>query len=76
LWPVHGSHPTSRWTVGEELGDPYEVRLNPDAPPGHYQVEVGWYLLATMQRLPVVGADGQPIGDTLVVGQFDVGEPP
>jgi len=76
MWPVQGSHPTSRWTVGEKLSDPYEVRLDPDAPPGHYRVEVGWYLLATMQRLQIVNVDGQPISDTLVVGQFDVGEPP
>ena len=74
MWPVQGSYPTTRWTPGEELTDLYEVRLAPDAPPGHYQVEVGWYLLATMRRLQVVDADGQPIGDALVVGEFDASD--
>ncbi|HUX76286.1 MAG TPA: DUF2723 domain-containing protein [Anaerolineae bacterium] len=74
MWPVQGSFPTSRWTPGEEIADPYEVRLAPGAPPGQYRVEVGWYLLATMQRLPVVDADGRPTGDSFVVGQFSVTE--
>jgi hypothetical protein len=73
-WPVQGTFPTSRWVPGEELDDPYEVQLDPDAPAGHYRVEVGWYLLATMQRLQVVDVGGQPVGDAFVVGEFDVGD--
>ena len=72
MWPVQGSHPTSRWAVGEEISDPYQVPLDPDAPSGQYRVEVGWYLLATMQRLPVVDTDGRPIGDSFVAGPFVV----
>jgi hypothetical protein len=74
MWPVQGTHPTSQWTPGEELKDPYEVRLDPDAPAGNYRVEVGWYLLATMQRLQILGAAGHTIGDSFVVGEFSVGE--
>jgi len=74
MWPVQGSYPTSRWTPGEEVTDPYDVRLEPDAPPGTYRIEVGWYLLATMQRLPVVDARGRPVGDSTVVGSFSVVE--
>jgi hypothetical protein len=74
MWPVQGSHPTSQWTPGEEIRDPYDVRLEPNAPPGHYRVEIGWYLLATMQRLYVVSADGHSIGDSFVAGDFDVGD--
>ncbi len=73
-WPVQGSYPTSRWSPGEEVSDPYEVRLDSDAPPGLYRVEVGWYLLATMQRLQVVDAEGHPSADSFVVGEFSVGE--
>ncbi len=75
MWPVQGSYPTSRWTPGEELTDLYEVRLAPDAPPGRYQVEVGWYLLATMQRLPVVDEMGQAVSDHVVVGKFEARGP-
>jgi len=74
MWPVQGSHPTSQWALGEEVSDPYEVRLDPDAPPGHYRVEVGWYLLATMQRLQIVNAEGRHIGDSFVAGEFSVGD--
>ncbi len=74
MWPVQGSYPTSQWTVGEELADPYEVRLDSDAPAGHYRVEVGWYLLATMQRLHIVEAGGRPTGDSFVAGEFEVGD--
>jgi len=72
MWPVHGSHPTTQWTQGEEIDDPYEVRLSLDAPPGRYRVEVGWYLLATMQRLQILDANGRSTGDSFVIGEFDV----
>ena len=74
MWPVQGSYPTSRWSPGEEVVDPYEAPLDPGAPPGDYRVEVGMYLLATMQRLQVVDAYGRPIGDSFVVGQFTVAD--
>jgi hypothetical protein len=74
MWPVQGSRPTSGWAPGEELGDAYEVRLDGDAPPGDYQVVVGWYLLATMQRLSTLDASGHPSGDAYVVGGFDVAD--
>jgi hypothetical protein len=72
MWPVQGSYPTGQWTVGEEVVDPYEVRLDSNAPPGDYRVEVGWYLLATMQRLQVVDVMGNPVSDSIVVGEFSV----
>jgi hypothetical protein len=73
-WPAQGSRPTSGWTPGEELSDAYEVRLDGDAPPGDYQVVVGWYLLATMQRLSTMDASGDPSGDFYVVGGFSVAD--
>ena len=71
-WPMQGSRPTSGWVAGEELSDLYEVRLDPDSPPGDYQVVVGWYLLATMRRLSTVDADGRPVGDHFTVGKLTV----
>ncbi|RLC88083.1 MAG: hypothetical protein DRJ03_03835 [Chloroflexi bacterium] len=71
-WPVQGSYPTSQWTPGEEITDPYQVQLTPDAPAGRYRIEVGWYLLATMQRLQIVDTGGRPTGDAFIVGEFDV----
>ena len=74
MWPVQGSRPTSGWAADEELNDPYEVRLGGDAPPGDYQVVVGWYLLATMQRLSTLDANGHPSGDFFVAGGFSVAD--
>jgi hypothetical protein len=70
-WPVQGTRPTSEWAPGDEVVDRHAVRLDGDAPPGRYQVHVGWYLLETMERLPVLGADGHPVGDSLVVGEVE-----
>jgi hypothetical protein len=62
-WPVQGTRPTTSWRPGERLADTYEIRVPEDAPPGDYQVEVGWYLLATLERLPVLGEGGTPVDD-------------
>lgn len=71
-WPVQGTLPTSTWKAGQTIADPYVVTLRPDAPSGRYRVEVGWYLLKTLRRLPIVDANGRPIDDRFVVGEFVV----
>ncbi|NLE44847.1 MAG: DUF2723 domain-containing protein [Chloroflexi bacterium] len=71
-WPVQGSFPTSQWGSGEQVVDRYEVRLNTDAPPGRYQVQVGWYLLATMQRLAVLDGEGTAMGDATIIAEFEL----
>jgi hypothetical protein len=74
-WPVQGALPTSGWEPGREIADPYRVPLAPDAPHGRYRVVVGWYLLATMERLPVVNAGGESIADHVVVAEPEVIRP-
>jgi hypothetical protein len=71
-WPVQGTLPTSSWTAGQVVNDPYEVILPPDAPSGKYQVEVGWYLLSTLRRLNVLDAAGRPSDDHVIIGEFTV----
>jgi hypothetical protein len=71
-WPVQGTLPTSTWKAGQTVTDPYAVTLRPDAPSGRYRVEVGWYLLKTLRRLPIVDAHGRPTDDRFVVGEFAV----
>jgi hypothetical protein len=53
VWPKDGTHPTSQWKEGERIEDHYLVYLDAGAPPGKYEIAVGWYLLKTMERLPV-----------------------
>jgi hypothetical protein len=71
-WPVQGTLPTSQWTPGQRVSDPYQVVLAPDAPPGRYRVGVVVYLLATQTRLPVVDTLGRAIGDIAWLGELDV----
>ncbi len=66
-WPVQGSYPTSQWRVGEVVRDPYVVQLQGDLQPGTYRLHIGWYLLATLRRLPVSAEDGTLIDDKVVV---------
>lgn len=71
-WPIEGTLPTTDWAPGRVVDDAYRVPLAGDAPPGVYQVEVGWYLLATLRRLPVVDAEGRPVDDHVIVGEVTV----
>jgi hypothetical protein len=72
VWPQDGTHPTSQWKEGETIQDRYLVYLQEDAPPGTYQVAVGWYLLETMQRLPVLNAGGKAIDDKVLLSGLSV----
>ncbi len=71
-WPVQGTFPTSQWTPGEMVRDPYLVQLSNDLLPGDYKLNVGLYLLGTLQRLSVVDASGAAVNDKLEVGGLAV----
>jgi hypothetical protein len=58
--PGQGSLPTSTWVPGEPIVDVHQVTLPPGSPPPA-RIEAGIYLLATGQRLPLVGAPGDSI---------------
>lgn len=70
--PLAGQLPTTAWPPGETLDDAYAVPLDAGAPPGLYKVEVGLYEAATGERLRVTDANGQDLGDALIVGQVTV----
>lgn len=71
-WPVQGTFPTSQWQPGETVRDPYVIQLSDDLPPGEYKLNIGLYLLGTLQRLPVLGASGSAVNDKLEVGGLAV----
>ena len=66
-WPLQGTYPTGQWTAGETIEDPYLVRLSEELPPGQYKLHIGWYLLETLRRLPIIGLDGQIVDDKVLV---------
>jgi hypothetical protein len=65
--PLSGVYPTRFWDVGERLADPYLVEVPAGVPPGDYELRVGMYLLATGDRLPLLSADGQAVGDSVLL---------
>lgn len=70
--PQAGTHPTSAWAHGEHVVDRFGLLLDPETPPGVYQIEVGWYYLPTLERLPVVDSAGQPNSDRVLLGPIRV----
>ena len=62
--PLAGIYPTSFWEPGELIVDGRS--WFPDVPPGAYQMQVGLYLLATGERLPVTGPNSQ-LGDRVIL---------
>lgn len=66
-WPLQGTFPTSQWQSGQLIQDPYTVPLKGELAPGPYRLIVGWYLLATLERLAVVDPAGNPINDKVVL---------
>ncbi len=55
--PLGGDAPTSTWSPGEVLKDPYHLAIDSEALPGEYQLLVAVYLLETGERLSVKGGD-------------------
>jgi hypothetical protein len=51
--PHDGLYPTSDWGAGEMVRDTFTLIVPAGAPPGLYDVQVGWYDPATDERLPV-----------------------
>ncbi len=63
-YPQSGDHPTPGWVPGELIEDSYPVLLPADAPPGPYQLYLGFYNETTLERLPVPNdAEGRVILD-------------
>jgi hypothetical protein len=70
--PYGGLYPTSAWGAGEMVRDSFTLTIPANAPPGLYDVQVGWYDPATGQRLPVGGADALRVA-ALPIGWLPVG---
>lgn len=68
--PRNGTYSTLVWQSGEGILDEHTL---PDAPAGKYTLKVGVYDAASQARLPVVIADGETMGDgVLVLGEVEI----
>ncbi len=70
--PVADLRLTTTWRPGETIADNYGVVIEPETPPGEYRVEIGMYRADTGARLPIVGNDGQAMGDSLILDRVKV----
>jgi len=70
--PQNGALPTTAWGLNRTVADQYLIKLSPDAPPGRYTIEIGWYQATSGERLPVSGGDGAAYGDHVNLLEFDV----
>lgn len=58
--PGDGKAPTTSWAAGQVIVDEVELPVQDNAPPGHYQIALGFYDAYYGDRLPVVGSsDGR-----------------
>jgi len=71
-WPQDGNSPTSTWKRGQVIEDHYELTLHPETPMGVYELEIGWYLAETGQRLRVLGKGGFVQGDRVLLTRVRV----
>lgn len=65
-----GSYPTSLWRPGEIIADTYRLPISEDTlAPSLIRVDIGLYDPITGQGLTVFDQAGQPVGNSVVVGQ-------
>jgi len=69
--PQDGDYPTSIWDEGEVVIDEHCLTTG-ELPPGEYDLWVGIYLLETMERLPVIEAQGEKIGERVNLGTIQI----
>ncbi len=67
--PHQGNKPTTTWLRGEVVRDDITLTVAQGAPPGDYRLTLGMYQLATMQRLPVAGADRDAVEIGPIIGR-------
>lgn len=67
-----GALPTTAWRSGQPVWSGHSLQLPASLPPGVYDLVVGWYYWETLERLALLGPDGQPTGDSATVGRIEV----
>lgn len=71
--PVKALFPTSSWRETEiVIPDRRDIRLPDTLPSGRYRLETGMYLLATLERLPVLNERGESVGNSVTLDYIKV----
>jgi len=72
IQPARGTHPTTQWPEMKLVVDPHTVWTDPQAPLGLYRLEVGVYLLRTMERLYLLDDSGDPVSESLILDLIEI----
>ncbi|MFZ5916012.1 MAG: DUF2142 domain-containing protein [Chloroflexota bacterium] len=67
--PFYGDYPTTLWATGDPIADERLIPLSDELPAGDYTLGVGWYLLATGERLPAIDASGTRLPNDVAILQ-------
>jgi hypothetical protein len=70
--PFDNWYPTSFWAAGEYLTDAHRLPIPADLAAGRYRIAVGLYDPISGRRLPVLDAQGRPVGDRALLGDLTV----
>jgi hypothetical protein len=70
--PLDGGYPTTQWFENVVIADAHTLAIPPDAPPGEYELWAGLYTQPDIKRLPVYDAQGNLVGDHVILGQVTV----
>jgi hypothetical protein len=74
--PCRRSYPTSAWSDGEIIVDHLELAIPGEAPAFQYELELGFYDWQTMERLPVLDANGRPVADHAILTELRISPQP
>lgn len=70
--PVNGRYPTVVWRAGELIRETRLLEVPAGAPPGQYEVALGWYLLETGERLQAVDREGNSLEQDAYVASLRI----
>ncbi len=71
---LQDERPTTRWRLGELVAEGIVLPIDAGVAPGEYQLQVGLYDPATLQRLLIVDARGQPFADKVILAPIEIVE--
>ncbi len=64
--------PPIYWQPGDRLLQVHHLPLPPDAPAGPYTLITGVYTVPEIEHLPLISAEGDPLGETISVAEISV----
>ncbi len=70
--PLDGGYPTTQWFVNVPIADTHILTIPSDVPPGEYELWAGMYTQPDIKRLPVYDAQGNLVGDHVILEKIKV----